>query len=79
MAEDGEGSDKDAAHVLKFPASRTNPPGSGGFTNIGTGAMARALGMREGQMTGHWCSRCRGIWFGYAFEVECPCCGNRHG
>lgn len=79
MAEDDEGANKDAAHVLKFPVSRTNPPGSGGFTNLGIGAMARSLGMRASQMTGHWCSRCHGIWFGYAFEVECPRCGNRHG
>jgi uncharacterized Zn finger protein (UPF0148 family) len=41
--------------------------------------MARHLNMRESAMTGHWCSRCRGVWFGYALEVECPRCGNRHG
>ena len=71
---------REASRVLKFPASRTTPPSSsGGFTDLGVGAMARALNMRDSQMTGHWCSRCHGIWFGYAFEVECPRCGNRHG
>jgi hypothetical protein len=66
--------------ILRFPLSRTTPSGSaGGFADLGTGAMARRLGMRKSQMTGHWCSRCRGVWFGYAFEVECPQCGNRHG
>jgi hypothetical protein len=24
---------------------------------------------------GHWCSRCRGIWYGYLLEVACPVCG----
>ncbi len=68
------------AEVLRFPLSRTTPSGSaGGFKDLGTGAMARHLGMTKGQMTGHWCSRCLGIWFGYALEVECPRCGNRHG
>lgn len=80
MAEQDD-SERDAgADIVRFPVSRTTPPGSsGGFTDLGVGKMARHLGMREGQMTGHWCSRCRGIWFGYAFEVECPQCGNRHG
>ncbi len=78
MAEDEE-AEKSAA-ILRFPLSRATPPGSaGGFVDLGVGAMARRLGMRESQMTGHWCSRCRGVWFGYAFEVECPRCGNRHG
>jgi uncharacterized Zn finger protein (UPF0148 family) len=30
-------------------------------------------------LTGHWCSRCHGIWYGLKLEVECPICGNRHG
>jgi hypothetical protein len=68
------------AEVLRFPLSRATPSGSaGGFLDLGVGALARQLGMRKGQMTGHWCSRCRGVWFGYALEVECPCCGNRRG
>jgi hypothetical protein len=66
--------------VVRFPFSRTPPKATpGGFTDLGTGAMARRLGMRRAGMTGHWCSRCRGVWFGYALEVECPRCGNRHG
>ncbi len=66
--------------ILRFPLSRTTPARSaGGFKELGVGAMARHLGMTEGQMTGHWCSRCNGMWFGYALEVECPECGNRRG
>jgi hypothetical protein len=71
---------QDPAEVLRFPQSRTTPAGSkGGFKNLGIGAMARHLGMTDSHMTGHWCSRCQGMWFGYALEVECPQCGNRHG
>jgi hypothetical protein len=77
--DDNEDPDNPGA-VVRFPFSRTLPKSSpGGFTDLGTGAMARHLGMRENGMTGHWCSRCRGVWFGYALEVECPRCGNRHG
>jgi len=72
--------DKDEGAVLRFPFSRTTPKGSaGGFKDLGIGAMARHLRMTKGQMTGHWCSRCQGVWFGYALEVECPQCGNRQG
>ena len=78
--EDYDEDARGAAPVLRFPMSRTTPAGSaGGFKDLGTGAVARHLGMTKGQMTGHWCSRCYGIWFGYALEVECPQCGNRHG
>lgn len=78
--EDYDEDTRGAAPVLRFPLSRTTPAGSaGGFKDLGTGAVARHLGMTKGQMTGHWCSRCHGIWFGYALEVECPQCGNRHG
>lgn len=80
MAEDNDDGEKATAEVLRFPFSREPPNATpGGFTDLGTGALAKHLGMRPGQMTGHWCSRCRGVWFGYALEVECPRCGNRHG
>ena len=80
MTSDEETGDDDAARLLRFPFSRTRPAATaGGYADLGAGPMARRLGMRESQMTGHWCSRCRGIWFGYALEVECPQCGNRHG
>jgi hypothetical protein len=78
------GRDKDertnSKKVVRFPISRKPPKTTpGGFKDLGTGAMARHLNMRESAMTGHWCSHCRGVWFGYALEVECPRCGNRHG
>ena len=38
-----------------------------------------ALGLPDEHLGGHWCSRCEGLWYGCALEVECPRCGNRRG
>lgn len=43
------------------------------------GKLAVTLGAPAEQTTGHWCSQCHRIWFGYLLEVACPVCGNRHG
>lgn len=51
----------------------------GGHRELGSTALARQLGLADEQLGGHWCSRCQGIWYGCALEVQCPCCGNRHG
>lgn len=77
---DPKDEEKSPAVVVPFPQSRTTPPSTpDGYKDLGIGAMARHLNMPDSHMTGHWCSRCNGMWFGYAFEVECPRCGNRHG
>lgn len=66
--------------VVRFPQSRVAPPGSGEPVKIlGTSTFAGNLGLPVEQTTGHWCSRCQGIWFGYLLECACPVCGNRHG
>ncbi|RJT28888.1 hypothetical protein D3227_33320 [Mesorhizobium waimense] len=66
--------------VLRFPQSRVSPVGAKKPAKIlGLGPMATVLGAPEEQTIGHWCSRCRGIWYGYLLEVACPVCGNRHG
>ncbi|ODR98214.1 hypothetical protein AUC69_09900 [Methyloceanibacter superfactus] len=68
------------AAVLRFPQSRVRLPGSEEPVKlIGTRALAGTLGAPSEQTTGHWCSRCRGIWYGYLLDVTCPACGNRHG
>jgi hypothetical protein len=68
------------AAVLRFPQSRLSPSGLvRPAKNLGIGTMAKVIGAPEHQATGHWCSRCRGIWYGYPLEVTCPVCGNRHG
>ena len=46
---------------------------------LGTTPLARHLSLPDEQLNGHWCSRCQGLWYGCMLEVECPCCGNRHG
>lgn len=67
--------------VVRFPYSRLTPvhrssdPGEQPIF----GNFAKDLGAPAEQTTGHWCSRCRRIWFGYMLEVACPACGNRHG
>jgi hypothetical protein len=66
--------------VTPFPFSRTIPPGTlGGFKDLGITPLAKQLGLAPDQTNGHWCSRCRGIWFGYTLETQCPICGNRNG
>jgi hypothetical protein len=73
-AEQGDGK------VRRFPHSRVRPRGAvDGFKDLGPSTLARTLGPPAAQTTGHWCSRCRGIWWGYLLEVACPACGNRHG
>jgi hypothetical protein len=68
------------AAIIRFPQSRvspstaTEPP-----RQLGVGAMAKIIGAPDHQATGHWCSRCKGIWYGYLLEVSCPICNNRHG
>lgn len=70
----------DGAAIVAFPFSRVRPRGSlGPAKDLGFGKMAQTLGVPREQMSGHWCSRCKGIWFGYLLEVECPVCGNRNG
>jgi hypothetical protein len=60
--------------------SRTQTPNTpGGFKDLGITPLARQLGLTLEQTNGHWCSRCRGIWFGYTLEAQCPVCGNRNG
>lgn len=63
---------------LRFPQARTRPPQSA-YAKLGFGALGQQIGLPDRQATGHWCSRCRGIWFGYPLEAACPVCGNRHG
>ncbi|MEO0423215.1 MAG: hypothetical protein AAF184_12810 [Pseudomonadota bacterium] len=66
--------------VLAFPHSRSRPPGSTGtFKDLGVSKAAQATGKVQPNLKGHWCSRCKGIWWGYVGECECPACGNRNG
>jgi len=66
--------------VVAFPHSRVSPTSQVlRYKRLGMGKMADTLGAAGEQQSGHWCSRCQGIWFGFLLEVACPNCGNRQG
>lgn len=74
------GSGSTVASVAPFPHSRVVPARqSDPESPVVYGAMANLFGIPQEQTTGHWCSHCQQIWFGYLLEVACPTCGNRHG
>lgn len=63
-----------------FVRGLVRPPAPlGAYRELGVTPLARRLGLPEDQQGGHWCSRCSGVWYGCALEVECPVCGNRNG
>ncbi len=78
---DADKSDKTPrdGEVIRFPQSRVGVGGKKPFKQLGTSLFSARFGSPERQATGHWCSRCRGIWWGYLLEVTYPVCGNRHG
>ncbi|MEM7652898.1 MAG: hypothetical protein AAF220_06945 [Pseudomonadota bacterium] len=66
--------------VIRFPQSRV--PGANAKTpvkELGRTERSKALDPTGRASRGHWCSRCKGVWYGHGLEVECPVCGNRHG
>jgi hypothetical protein len=69
-----------AGEIIRFPQSRVPVAGARKpFKQLGDSPFSAEFGSPRRQATGHWCSRCRGIWYGYLLEVTCPVCGNRHG
>lgn len=83
MISDDADDEKGAAprQVVPFPFSRVKPAGGAFDADEAPlyGTLAAQIGLPAEQTTGHWCSHCRRIWFGYLLEVACPVCGNRHG
>jgi len=66
--------------IVRFPQSRAGGSAAARpYRVLGTSQFTARFGAPDRQATGHWCSRCEGIWFGYPLEVTCPACGNRHG
>lgn len=79
-SDDTEKGNHTSKNVVAFPHSRVSPAIVGEkYKRLGMGKMADTLGSAVEQQSGHWCSRCKGIWFGFLLEVECPKCGNRQG
>jgi hypothetical protein len=80
IADEQDAGSADEPNIVPFPQSRVPPAGSsGGYKDLGASDLARRLGAPRHQGTGHWCSRCGGIWYGYLLEVACPKCGGRGG
>lgn len=82
MAMQPIGRDEDSVddRRLRFPHAPRAPRATrGGFRDLGITPLARQLGLSHEQTSGHWCSRCQGVWFGYTLEAQCPACGNRKG
>lgn len=73
--------EKDLAEIVPFPYSRVKPSRAADVDveSVAYGALAREIGLPIEQTTGHWCSYCQKIWFGYLLEVACPTCGSRRG
>ncbi len=77
--DDGSCVDKQARSVIRFPQSKTKPKTSRQAPrDLGLSQLAQKLNA-SASLKGHWCSRCKGIWYGYGGECECPACGNRNG
>ena len=71
---------EEPGRVIRFPQSRV--PGSGKrrpVKDLGLTKLARLIDPTGRGASGHWCSRCEGVWYGYVSETECPVCGNRQG
>lgn len=80
IADDDHDEAASGASIVAFPFSRLPPPQTASAqTPERFGEFAKLFGMPREQTTGHWCSRCQMIWYGYLLEVACPVCGNRHG
>jgi rubrerythrin len=75
----GSAAPEAAAEVVAFPQARVRTGGSAPFRDLGSSKLAATLGSLKEQASGHWCSSCKGIWFGTLLETECPVCGNRNG
>ena len=70
--------DKKEDKPISFPQSRTKPKTST-YRELGISKFAQQVGKVQPNLKGHWCSRCKGIWYGLVGEAECPQCGNRNG
>jgi hypothetical protein len=69
----------DDRNVIRFPFSRVRTKDEAPITDLGLTPLSRQIGSPGRSAMGHWCSRCKGIWYSYFLESECPSCGNRHG
>jgi hypothetical protein len=71
--------DDEVKVILPFPQARVRPARTVPALDLGCSRLARRLDLAPLRLSGHWCSRCQGIWRGLLLETECPSCGNRRG
>lgn len=78
MTDDGNAADRPKAQVVAFPsASKRWAKSSAPVRDLGLTPLSRALGSVSTNPKGHWCDRCKGIWFSHLGEARCPTCGGR--
>ena len=71
-----EGKEPDG--VIPFPFSRSGvSQNREASKNLGLTEMSARYNVSGKGAKGHWCSSCKGIWYSYFLEVECPVCGRR--
>ena len=69
--------DEDPA-LVQFPFSRSGLSKSQQASkNLGLTELSKAANSTGKGAKGHWCKNCKGIWYSYFFEAECPVCGSR--
>lgn len=69
--------DKDA-NLVRFPFSKSGVSKSASRApNLGLTKLSREVNPEGKGAKGHWCKSCKGIWYSYFLEVECPVCGRR--
>jgi hypothetical protein len=59
--------------VIAFPGPR-KPVAP---RNLGLTPLSQSLGPVATSPKGHWCDRCKGIWYSHFGEGRCPVCGGR--
>jgi len=67
-----------AKNVVPFPFSRSGVAKTRDRArNLGLAKLSAKAKQSGRGAKGHWCRNCKGIWYTYFFEVECPVCGKR--
>jgi hypothetical protein len=69
----------DGDNVVPLRFSRMNYSRQESLQDLGPTELTRMAGKGLSGTHGHWCGRCKGIWYSAFGEVECPVCRNRHG
>ncbi|GAW34855.1 hypothetical protein RA2_01908 [Roseovarius sp. A-2] len=70
--------DDPKSKIIRFPFARSGVAMSRDAPrNLGLTPMSKAVATEGRGAKGHWCADCKGIWYSYFPEVQCPVCGRR--